>query len=62
MRHGLFLEVSQNCAELLADTEFLLGDDSAVTVDVFAHEVVEKATTFAYKHFKSAFGCMIFVV
>ena len=47
---------------LLADTQLFLRDDSAVAVDVFTHQVVEKTTTLTYQHLKSAFSCMIFVI
>ena len=35
---------------LLADTEFLLSDDSTVAVDVLANQVVEQTTTLTYEH------------
>lgn len=47
---------------LLADTELFACNDGAVAVDVFSHEIVEKTTTLAHKHFKSALSCMIFVI
>lgn len=47
---------------LLADTELFLCDDGAIAADVFAHQVVEKTTTLANKHFKSALSRMIFVI
>lgn len=50
---GLFCRIgwirSRN-AGLLADAELLLSDDCAVTVDVLANQVVEKAAALAYKH------------
>ena len=47
---------------LLADAELLLGDDGAVAVDVFALQVIEKATTLADEHLKGALGGVVFVV
>lgn len=47
---------------LLADTKFFLGDDCAVAVDVFAHEVVKHTATLTYEFLQSAFGGIIFVV
>ena len=35
---------------LLADTEFLLSDDSTVAVDVLANQVVKQTTTLTYEH------------
>ena len=50
------------CGVLLADTELFLGNDCAVAGDVFLGAIVKKTTTLAYKHFKSALCCMIFVI
>ena len=47
---------------LLADAELLLGDDGAVAVDVFALQVVEKATTLADEHLQGALGGVVFVI
>lgn len=47
---------------LLADAELFLSDNGTVACDVLAHEVVKETTTLAYKHFKSALCCMIFVI
>lgn len=41
---------------LLADTEFLLCDDRAVTVDVLADQVVEEAAALAYESLEGT-GC-----
>ena len=48
--------------QLFADTKLFLGDDSAVAVDVFLNEVVEKTTTLTYESLKSASCCIIFVI
>lgn len=47
---------------LFADAELFLSDDGAVTIDVFAHQVVEQATTLTNKHLQRASGGMIFVI
>ena len=49
-------------AELLADTELLLGDDGAVAVDVLADEIIQKAATLTYECLESACGRIIFVI
>ena len=43
-------------------TEFLLGDDRAVTVDVLADQIVQKAAALAYKRFERAGGGVVLVV
>ena len=48
--------------DLLADAEFLLGDDGAVAVDVLADQVVKKATTLTYESLQSAGRGMVLVV
>lgn len=47
---------------LLTDAELFLGDDGAVAVDVFAHQVVEKTTALTYEHLQSALCCMILMI
>ena len=47
---------------LATDTEFLLCDDRAVTVDVFADQIVEKAATLTYKSLKRTSSCVVFVI
>ncbi len=47
---------------LLADAEFLLGDDCAVTVDILANQVVKEAATLAYESLKCAGSGVILVV
>ena len=47
---------------LLADTEFLLSDDSTVAVDVLANQVVEQTTTLTYEHLQWALCVIIFFV
>lgn len=46
---------------LLADAEFLLCDDRAVTVDVFADQVVEEAAALTYECLERA-GCGVVLV
>ena len=47
---------------LFSDTEFFLGDDGTVAVDVLLDKVVKQATTLTYKHLKSTGCCMILVI
>ena len=47
---------------LLSDTEFLLGDDGTVAVDVLADQVVEKTTTLTYQSLESSCCRIIFVI
>lgn len=47
---------------LFTDTELFLGDDGAVTVDVFANQVVEQTTTLTYECFQRAGGNEVLVV
>ena len=49
-------------SSLLTDTEFLLSDDRAVAVDVFADQIVEKAATLTYESLEGAGGSVVFVV
>lgn len=46
----------------LADAEFLLGDDRAVTVDVLADQIVEKAAALTYECFQRTGGSEVLVV
>ena len=46
---------------LFTDAEFFLGDNSTITVDVFADQIVKERTALAYKHLESA-GCGIVLV
>lgn len=48
--------------KLLSDTEFFLGDDGTVAVDVLADQVVEKTTTLTYQSLKSSCGRIIFMI
>ena len=47
---------------LLTDAEFFLGDDGAVAVDVFAHQIVEQTAALTYHSFQSAGGSEVLVV
>lgn len=47
---------------LLADSELLLCDDRAVTVDVFADQVVEEAAALTYKSLECAGSGVVLVV
>ncbi len=47
---------------LLADAEFRLCDDGAVTVDVLADEIVEQRTALTYQTLECAGGGEVFVV
>lgn len=47
---------------LLADSELLLCDDRAVTVDVFADQIIEQTTAFTYQHLQGAGRGIIFVI
>ncbi len=46
------VEISRSGTGLLADTQFLLGDEGAVTVDVLAHQVIEQFAALTYQHLK----------
>ena len=60
-RNWVFCLLSGNI-RLATDTEFLLCDDRAVTVDVFADQIVEKAATLTYESLQCACGSIVFVV
>ena len=47
---------------LLTDTEFLLGDDCAVTIDVLANQVIQEAAALTYENLQSASGSEVLVV
>ena len=47
---------------LLADAEFLLGNDCAVAVDVLADEVVEQTATLTYESLQGAGSGVVLVV
>ena len=47
---------------LATDTEFLLCDDRAVTVDVFADQIVEKAAALAYESLQCACCSVVLVI
>ena len=47
---------------LLTDTEFLLGDDCAVTIDVLANQVIQEAAALTYENLQSACGSVVLVV
>ena len=60
---GVFLELRFLVLEgLLADTEFLLGDEGAVTVDVLAHQIIEQFAALTYQHLKCTLSRMILLV
>ena len=46
---------------LAADTEFFLGDDRTIAVDILADQVVEKATALTYESLKCT-GCSVILV
>ncbi len=48
--------------KLLSDTEFFLGDDGTVAVDVLADQVVEKTTTLTYQSLECSCGRIIFMI
>ena len=47
---------------LFSDTEFFLGDDGTVAVDVFLHQVVEKTTTFTYQFLQCALCRIVLMI
>ena len=61
---AILLCFERNCleAQLLSDSELLLGDDGTVAVDVLLDKVVKQATTLTYKHLQGAFSCMVLMI
>lgn len=61
-RHTLLNSESDRISVLFADTEFFLGDDCAIAVDVLADQIVEQAATLTYKRFQCACCGIVFVI
>lgn len=47
---------------LLTNAEFLFGDDGAITVDVFAYQIVEQTAALTYHCLQGAGCCEVLVV